>query len=155
MVRPRDAATLMLIQDTFKGVEALMVQRDTKNNFAGGAHVFPGGMVDVADYQLQVEKICSGITFHLAKDIIKDLSPGMALGAFVAAIRETFEETRILLAHQKSERLITFNKKSEIRFAKYRKQLLKGVISFGEIIQREGLLLATDRIFYFSPTVFS
>ena len=44
------AATVVLLRDRPDGVETLMLRRDTKLAFAGGAWVFPGGRIDPEDY---------------------------------------------------------------------------------------------------------
>jgi 8-oxo-dGTP pyrophosphatase MutT (NUDIX family) len=44
------AATVILLRDGARGVETLMVKRDSKLAFAGGMWVFPGGRVDPEDY---------------------------------------------------------------------------------------------------------
>jgi 8-oxo-dGTP pyrophosphatase MutT (NUDIX family) len=151
---PRDAATVMIIRDASQpqtGIEVLMVRRHTKSNFAPGAYVFPGGAVETEDYAPQIAEICSSLTLQQAQNIIKDAaSPERALGFFVAAIRETFEEVRILFAYQESGNLITFNEEEEARFAEYRNHMRGNLISFGEMIRRERLALAADRLFYFA-----
>jgi 8-oxo-dGTP pyrophosphatase MutT (NUDIX family) len=44
------AATVVLLRDGDDGVETLMLRRDSKLAFAGGAWVFPGGRIDPEDY---------------------------------------------------------------------------------------------------------
>jgi 8-oxo-dGTP pyrophosphatase MutT (NUDIX family) len=44
------AATVVLLRDSAEGVETLMLRRDSKLAFAGGAWVFPGGRIDPEDY---------------------------------------------------------------------------------------------------------
>jgi 8-oxo-dGTP pyrophosphatase MutT (NUDIX family) len=44
------AATVVLLRDGDGGVETLMLRRDSKLAFAGGAWVFPGGRIDPGDY---------------------------------------------------------------------------------------------------------
>ncbi|WP_431301832.1 NUDIX hydrolase [Sediminicoccus sp. BL-A-41-H5] len=79
-VLPRPAATILLLRDGRQGLEVLMVCRAREVDFASGALVFPGGRVETTDAALAP-----------ADD---------PLGAFrVAAIREAWEESGILLAH--------------------------------------------------------
>lgn len=73
---PRPAATLLLLRDGPSGLEVLMIARHADIAFAGGALVFPGGRVEAADAMLA----------------------GPSEAHRVAAIRETWEETGILLA---------------------------------------------------------
>ncbi len=47
---PIPAATVVLLRDRADGIETLMLHRDAKLAFAGGAWVFPGGRVDPEDY---------------------------------------------------------------------------------------------------------
>ena len=76
---PRLAATLILLQDTVQGIQVMLVERSGTASFAAGKFVFPGGAVDAGDSLLD--------------------NSGLLDGALrVAAIRETFEECRILLA---------------------------------------------------------
>jgi len=79
-VPARPAATILLLRDGAQGLEVLMVARAREVDFASGALVFPGGRVEPTDAALAP-----------AED---------PLGAFrVAAIREAWEESGILLAH--------------------------------------------------------
>jgi 8-oxo-dGTP pyrophosphatase MutT (NUDIX family) len=44
------AATVVLVRDTDDGLETLMLRRDSRLAFAGGAWVFPGGRIDADDF---------------------------------------------------------------------------------------------------------
>jgi 8-oxo-dGTP pyrophosphatase MutT (NUDIX family) len=44
-----DAATVILLRDGERGLETLMLRRNSKLDFAGGMWVFPGGRVDQED----------------------------------------------------------------------------------------------------------
>jgi 8-oxo-dGTP pyrophosphatase MutT (NUDIX family) len=44
------AATVVLLRDAAGGLETLMLRRNSKLAFAGGAWVFPGGRIDPEDY---------------------------------------------------------------------------------------------------------
>jgi 8-oxo-dGTP pyrophosphatase MutT (NUDIX family) len=116
-----------------------------------GAYVFPGGTVEVADYTRQAERICHGLSFEQAQEIIAGTSlPEKALGFYVAAIRETFEEAGILLGYRETTNVIAFSEDEKARFARYRRQVRKDPFSFATIIEREGLKLATGNLFYFA-----
>jgi 8-oxo-dGTP pyrophosphatase MutT (NUDIX family) len=88
-VIPRPASTLMLLrQEGGKAApQVLMIVRNAKTAFAGGALVFPGGSVDQADHDLAGD--IAGTYSHLTVE---------ELTLRIAAIRETFEESGILLA---------------------------------------------------------
>jgi 8-oxo-dGTP pyrophosphatase MutT (NUDIX family) len=151
---PRDAATLILMRNVDRastGIEILLVQRHARSAFMPGAYVFPGGAVETSDYTLQAERICRGLSFEQAQGIIADTSPPeKALGFFVAAIRETFEEAGILLANRVISNVIAFSEEEKVRFTGYRRQVSKDPFSFATIIEREGLKLATENLFYFA-----
>ena len=82
---PLPAATILLLRDGADGLEVLMIERHSRISFAGGALVFPGGKVDAADRLLLA---------HCVTDAEED-----TLISRIAAIREAYEEARILLAH--------------------------------------------------------
>jgi 8-oxo-dGTP pyrophosphatase MutT (NUDIX family) len=68
----------------------------------------------------------------------------------VTAIRECFEECGVLLARRNGE-LLAFSDPDEVaRFDAYRHQLIDGRISMAELCGRERLVLAADRLLYFS-----
>lgn len=88
-VIPRPASTLMLLRQEggTTNPQVLMIVRNAKTVFAGGALVFPGGSVDQADHDLAGD--IAGTYPHLTAE---------ELTVRIAAIRETFEESGILLA---------------------------------------------------------
>jgi 8-oxo-dGTP pyrophosphatase MutT (NUDIX family) len=136
-----------------------MVRRSSKSNFSPGVYAFPGGTVETADCTALMEENCFGLTLQQAQSIIKDAThPNKVLGFFVAAIREAFEEVGILLAYRRDQDLIVFDGIEEARFVEYRRQMQESPFFFGEILRREKLKLATDRLFYcahwITPEVF-
>jgi len=148
--RPRDAATLILLRDAGRssgGIEVLLVQRHGRSAFLPGAHVFPGGVVEEADYAPEMGARCHGISFDQAHRIIEDVSPPeKSLGFFVAAVREAFEESGILLAH--GQRPI--DERQMVQLGRSRSEVHANPSSFVSLLRHEGLKLATDRLFYFA-----
>ncbi len=151
---PRDAATLILMRDVDRartGIEILLVRRHSRSAFMPGFYVFPGGRVETADYTPQAGEICHGLSFRQARDAIPDSSPPeKALGFFVAAIRETFEEAGILLAYRETANVIALSEEEKERFTRYRAQVRKDPFSFATIIEGERLKLAAENLFYFA-----
>jgi 8-oxo-dGTP pyrophosphatase MutT (NUDIX family) len=93
---PRNAATVMLLRPCPPdGVEVLMLRRTAAMKFAPGAYVFPGGSVDEADFSAEI-----GWHGPSPADFGARLGCSAELaGALVcAAVRETFEESGVLLA---------------------------------------------------------
>lgn len=153
---PTDAATVMLLRPCdypgAKDIEVLMVHRHNKSSFVPGYHVFPGGILDPEDYEPGFEHFIQGITREQASRIIPDMSsPEKALGAWVAAIRETFEEVGLLIARKKDGSPVTMETEDEqLRFSNYRHALNKREIKFSQMLEAENIFLAGDCLRYFS-----
>jgi 8-oxo-dGTP pyrophosphatase MutT (NUDIX family) len=94
-MRPRDAATLILVRMKGKTPEVLMGCRDAKHAFMPNRYVFPGGRVDLADAHVPV---ATSLDRHVKARLLKAASEGRAQALGVAAVRETFEETGLMLA---------------------------------------------------------
>ena len=148
--KPRDAATLILLRDSDRpggGIEVLLLQRHARSAFLPGVHVFPGGVVEQADFAPEIAALCWGLNFEHAHRIIKDVSPPeKSLGFFVAAIREAFEESGILLAcgwRPVDERRM-------VRLGGYRAKVHTNPSVFVSRLRDEGLSLATDKLSYFA-----
>jgi 8-oxo-dGTP pyrophosphatase MutT (NUDIX family) len=93
---PRNAATVMLLRAGLPdGVEVLMLRRTAAMKFAPGAYVFPGGSVDEADFSAE-----TGWHGPSPADFGARLgcSAELARALVCAAVRETFEESGVLLA---------------------------------------------------------
>jgi 8-oxo-dGTP pyrophosphatase MutT (NUDIX family) len=95
---PLDSASVVLLRDSAQGLQVLLLRRHQASNVLGGAHVFPGGKLDLADQSPALLAKLSQDTATLHQRLAEpDLSKERAAGLFVAAIREAFEECRILL----------------------------------------------------------
>ena len=103
---PKPAATLVLLRNRGDGMEALLLKRSRRMGFIPGAYVFPGGGVDRKDGLPDLLPHLSGLSPDAARTRLgveegeadagaADAPPPVAF--FVAALRETFEETGILL----------------------------------------------------------
>lgn len=94
----KDAATLVLLRDasTADGLEIFMVRRNQKTAFGPGDYVFPGGAVDDADADPQLYARSTGLSDRQASARLGVQENG--LSAWVAAIRECFEEAGVLFA---------------------------------------------------------
>lgn len=96
---PRPAATVMVVRDAPDGLEIFLVKRHALSSVLAGAHVFPGGKVDDHD-RLSTDH---PVWAPSAPDLRARLNePGIdrqtAASLYLAAIRETFEESGVLLA---------------------------------------------------------
>jgi 8-oxo-dGTP pyrophosphatase MutT (NUDIX family) len=151
-VKPKDAATVIILRQSPEDFEVLMVLRHMDSKFVPGSYVFPGGCLDQGDYSQEMEGLCTGMDAKKAQAILHDMSsPENALGAWVAGIRETFEEVGLLMAYHGDKTLMSFDTEDvRTRFRSYRKKLQTGEITLKTVLAAEGLTLAADRLHYFS-----
>ncbi|WP_373875226.1 NUDIX domain-containing protein, partial [Methylorubrum podarium] len=96
-LRPRDAATLIVLDTSRKRLKLLMGRRHGGLAFMAGKFVFPGGRIEPSDRQMPV----AGALSQRAEDALRAKLPraphhlGRSLA--LAAIRETYEETGLLI----------------------------------------------------------
>lgn len=93
-VTPRDAASLILLRDGVNGLEVLMGRRPLSARFMPGVYVFPGGAVESGDFQLRSSRPLPG---HVAARLTRKAEPALAHALAWAALRETWEETGLML----------------------------------------------------------
>lgn len=94
-VKPRDAATLIVWRDGAAGVEVLMGRRSRRAAFVPDFFVFPGGRLDPYDHAVLA---ATPLNPTLVGGMGVRGNAKMAEALAVAAVRETFEETGLLLA---------------------------------------------------------
>ena len=139
IVAPRPASTILLLRDSAdaKEIEVFMMVRHYEIDFNSGALVFPGGSVDKGDKEI------------IATPALYSGGEGLdeaTLSFRIAAIRETFEESGILLARPKgSKTLVDAKRASEIEAA-HRADLCDGKISFLKVLTDNGMVLALDEL---------
>ena len=144
----RPASSIVLGRDGAAGLELFMLERTSAAVFAGGMHVFPGGRVDDSDHAPEYAGLCVGPSPAQAAQFAAIGED--ALGYWVAAIRECFEEAGFLLAYAQDGRLVDLGGPAEqSRFGAYRVALHDGTLSLSELCRREGLRLAIDHMHFF------
>lgn len=143
---PRPAATVVLLRDAEGGPEALLLRRHKRSGFAADAWVFPGGGVDKADRDEGTADHMDGPTpaEWAARLGLDDASE--AQGYVVAAIREAFEETGILLARPDPEGPTQIDDPEGMAVA--RRALLNDVVKLRDVAVGNGLRLAGDTLIY-------
>src|ERR1700726_1308795 len=121
---PRPASTILLLRDsaaTTGEMEVFMMVRHYEIDFNSGALVFPGGSVDKGD-----KEIIANPALYSGGEGLDEAT----LSFRIAAIRETFEESGILLARPSgSKDLVDAKRAGEIE-ANSRADLCDGKISF-------------------------
>lgn len=146
---PRDAATVVLLRPGSSAPEVYLLRRQTSMAFAGGMCVFPGGGVDPRDF-----------------DPPPDLGPGLverglwagpspaewaarlgcdepkARALVCAAVRETFEESSVLLAGASAGEVVADTTGED--WEADRAALESREISMTEFLEKRSLVLRTD-----------
>jgi 8-oxo-dGTP pyrophosphatase MutT (NUDIX family) len=153
MTRPpvavRDAATVMLLRDGDAGLEVFMLRRNPHSAFVADAYLFPGGAVDEDDRSTSAAAVCPGRSDD-ACSLALSMDRG-ALAFWIAAIRECFEEAGILLAERRDGELLRFDDEAvAVRYAHHRDAVERGERPFVEVCAAEDIVLAVDRLHYFS-----
>jgi len=137
---PRDAATVILLRQAASGVEAFLLRRTAELEFAPGAYVFPGGSVDARDADETI-----GWAGPAPADFggLLGVPPDRARALVCTAVRETFEESGVLLAGPANSSPADLVSDSAA-LAADRHALLTGSASLGEVLSRRGLVLRAD-----------
>ena len=103
MERPKDAATLILVDRSGSTPKVLLGKRHASHKFMPGKFVFPGGRVDPADKLMPAARpLDLAAQDRLMKRVARP-SPAKAQALALAAIRETFEESGLLLGAPATE----------------------------------------------------
>jgi len=101
-VTPKDASTLILLDRSGSEPKVLMGKRHDRHVFMPGAYVFPGGRVDPIDRSMPVAAALDPRAEQKLLAQIKRPNAVKARALALAAVRETFEETGLLLGAKTS-----------------------------------------------------
>lgn len=97
-VRPKDAATLVIVRRDAKNPQILMGKRSAGHKFMPNKFVFPGGRVDPADSRvLPPDSLRPAVERRLLDRMRGKPSPARARALAMAALRETFEEAGLVI----------------------------------------------------------
>ncbi len=144
MARP--SATVVLLRKGESDPEILMVRRRAGDAF-GESYAFPGGVVD--DDESEAHAFCRGTKAEQA-DAELGLTSG-GLDFYSAAVRELFEETGVLLAHNRQGNwAFSGNPDGALLRRELRKELDDGAVPWAEILRSHKLFIACDALHYFS-----
>jgi 8-oxo-dGTP pyrophosphatase MutT (NUDIX family) len=137
---PRDAATVVLLRPGADGApEVYLLRRHVTMDFAGGMCVFPGGGVDPRDYDADV-----GWAGPRPAEWAERLGAeeDVARALVCAAVRETFEESGVLLAGESADTVVADTTGEE--WEADREALVSRDLSMTDFLNRRGLVLRTD-----------
>jgi len=135
---PRDAATVVLLRPDDRGSSVYLLRRQTSMAFAGGMCVFPGGGVDPRDFDHAVAWAGPSPAEWASR---LGVDEKMARALVCAAVRETFEESGVLLAGDAASVVAdtTGDDWEADRVALEAREL-----SLTDFLDRRGLVLRTD-----------
>jgi 8-oxo-dGTP pyrophosphatase MutT (NUDIX family) len=140
VARARDAATVVILRDHAQhGLQVFMLRRVASMAFAPGAYVFPGGSVDPRDGARTIgwtgpDPAAWGVAFGAGETLAGEL--------VCAAVRETFEESGVLLAGPTPDSIVEDTRGED--WEADRQALIERTLSFAEFLDRRGLVLRAD-----------
>jgi 8-oxo-dGTP pyrophosphatase MutT (NUDIX family) len=146
-VPPRDAATVVLLRDGAgrSGLEVYLLRRAGTMAFAAGMHVFPGGSVDPRDSD--TETAWAGpAPAEWGRSL--GCPPDLARALVCAAVRETFEESGVLLAGASADEVVADTTADD--WEADRRALLDRSLAMSALLARRGLVLRSDLLAAFA-----
>jgi 8-oxo-dGTP pyrophosphatase MutT (NUDIX family) len=144
-VAARPASTILLLRDGAQApgdsgrgeIEVFMMVRHHEIEFSSGALVFPGGGVDAGDREI----IARGELYAGGEGCDAD-----ALSFRIAAIRETFEESGILLARPRGSKDLVDAKQAADIAGRHRAAVAERKTRFLDVLAENGMVLALDEL---------
>lgn len=99
LIRPKDAATLVLIDRSGSEPALLMGKRHTAHAFMPDTYVFPGGRRDRHDGRVPVaDRLHPAVEDKLLQKMASPAHSARAQALAIAAVRETYEEVGVFIA---------------------------------------------------------
>ena len=138
--QPKLSATVLIVRDGETAPEVLMVKRHYQIDFAAGALVFPGGKATAEDSSSGWDPYTDG-----------DFGP-VQQDARIAAVREAYEESGLLLARPRQKRgtdMPLVGPDVAEKLDPFRAAVDRGEQSFLELIREHDLVLALDSLVHF------
>ena len=145
---PSKASTTIVARPNAEGgFEVLMTRRHQQLQFLGGYLVFPGGGMEKQDYSEKMFSRCRGLSQPEAQEKLGGaMSPDVALGHWVAAVRELFEETGVHFFVDQSNQAA--RRDVQERLAEKRKDLSEGHLDLSRLLESEQLFCDLSRLTY-------
>jgi 8-oxo-dGTP pyrophosphatase MutT (NUDIX family) len=150
--KPRPAASVILLRKAdSREFEVFLTKRPEGMPFLGGMYCYPGGVVTKDDVSDRMLGRCTGLTGEQARKIVGAQSSGrQALGFWVAAIRELFEEVGVLFAANPSGERCPIDELQTHRLAEKHQALLENSLSFVELLEGEDFYCDLTGLGHFS-----
>ena len=145
---PRDASSVILMREGSRGPEVYLLRRHTQMAFAGGFYVFPGGGVDPRDFDPDAAWAGPSAA-EWARSL--DCDESIARALVCAAVRETFEESGVLLAGPSADSVVGDTTGAE--WEADRVALEGRELSLTDFLVKRGLVLRTDLLRFWAHWV--
>jgi len=139
-VTPKDSATTMLVRDRASGgIEVFLLRRVAGMAFAGGMTAFPGGGVDRRDADATIAWHGPAPDWWAQRFSV---SASLARALVCAAVRETFEESGVLLAGPDADSVVSDTRP----YAAARQALVDREVSLAGFLAGAGLVLRAGNV---------
>ncbi|TNF25300.1 MAG: hypothetical protein EP329_23360 [Deltaproteobacteria bacterium] len=146
--QPDPSATIVLLAEDTPPPEIFFVRRHARSAFMANAWVFPGGRLDVLDFDQRVFARLDGVD---AAGLVARMhgvdEPDVARALVVCALRETFEEAGVLLGTEPSGAPLVGPRVAAL--AEARAALLAGELSFPSMLVELDVRLDGGALVYF------
>ncbi|WZH52010.1 MAG: NUDIX hydrolase [Nocardioides alkalitolerans] len=142
---PRDAATVVLLREgrgDVPGPEVYLLRRQASMAFAAGMAVFPGGGVDPRDFDAELSRDAWAGPSPADWAVRLGVDEHLALALVCAAVRETFEESGVLLAGPSADEVVADTTGDD--WEADRVALESRELAFTAFLARRGLVVRTD-----------
>jgi 8-oxo-dGTP pyrophosphatase MutT (NUDIX family) len=150
--KSNQAATVILLRRAEpKGFEIFLTRRPASMPFLGGKYCYPGGSIKKADFAGGMIDRCFGLAPEQARKVSgARFGPDEAMGFWVGAVRELFEEVGVLLAVEESGSPFVVDRQRAVRLAQKHAALLHNSLSFLSLLKSENLYCDLSSLAYFS-----
>jgi 8-oxo-dGTP pyrophosphatase MutT (NUDIX family) len=150
--KPKAAATVILLRPGQRGgFEVFLTRRPDGMPFLGGMYCYPGGAVTIEDSSPRLVERSTGLTPKQAQKIVGARhSPLHAIGFWIAAVREVFEEVGVLLARRENGAPLIVDGSRTSRLAAKHAALLAKSVGFVELLESEKLVCDLASLGHFS-----
>jgi 8-oxo-dGTP pyrophosphatase MutT (NUDIX family) len=150
--KPKQAATVILLRPAEpKGFEVFLTRRPDGMPFLGGMYCYPGGTVSKEDCRAAMIARTVGRTPMQARQIIgAAVTPEQAIGLWIAAVREVFEEVGVLLAADARGVRLSMTPERAARLAQSYGELSEKTLGFATLLEREQLYCDLAGLSHFS-----
>ena len=138
LAQPIPSATVLIVRDGTAGLEIFMLVRNRQVDFASGALVFPGGKVDPQDHAPVWDELAPLKVPHPERSY------------WVSALRETFEETGLLLAEARDGGGLVDARAAIAITAASQMAVASSKRTFADVLGGDRLRLATGRMVPFA-----